>query len=49
MCMHRGKKKPYEVTTTVPGQHSNDRLTVPVQNMMAMNPVLQSHYPEYSK
>lgn len=48
-CMHRGKKKPYEVTTTVPGQHSNDRLTVPVQSMMAMNRALQAPCPEYSK
>lgn len=40
MCMHIGKKNRYEVATTVPRQHSNDRLTVPVQNMMTMNHVL---------
>lgn len=48
ICMHA---KPCEVKcgTTVPGQHSNDRLTVPAKNGTARNSVLQSHCPEYGE
>lgn len=48
---HTGTKSPVKGnhSTTVPGKHSNDRLTVPAQNGMARNSVLQSHCPEYSK
>lgn len=44
--------KLYEVkgnhSTTVPGQHSNDRLSVPAQNWKARNSVHQCHCLEYS-
>lgn len=53
MCMHTQAQKPSKVkcnhSTTVPGKPSNDRLTVPAQNGMARNSVLQSYCPERCK